>query len=744
MFNRLVVLSVVFTFSGGTLLSQSSAESRGDEASRPADTIRVYRLPEIVVTASRIARPYAETGRSVTVLQKQEMQSLVPLSAGEVLAQTEGAYVVGAGQNPGMLQSLFLRGAGNNQTALFVDDVRLTDPSSVNGALDLSELSLGGVERVEIVRGSHSTLYGSSALGGVVNLITEQPKQNGLGINTGLTGGAFGPHTSMFNQLLSLSYLHPTGVYAMGELNNASSRGLDATLDTVSTPGAFKKRDRDNFQKTDLFTKLGYADSRFNLHLSARTARQKADIDDGAYVDDDNYTLAFRRTLYTYGASYKPVDGFELKYVGGRSWMGRDAVDDSSVVDASGATDGLFAENHWSGSTISHELQLVTGPMDGARGILGFAEYTETMSSRSFLYWASSFGVYERTTSVPVQKSRTRSLFLHGELEGSAIHSSLVRFTLTGGVRFSRHSSFGEYTTFEINPAYRITDHGLLFGSITTGFNAPSLYQLYEQDPHYISGITLGNRQLRPERSISAEAGLRQDLLDGFTITAVAFQTVTGDAIEFVYLWDKNIGLDTLGNDWMRDDFRGSTYLNLGQQRTRGFEVSARYRGRVLEAVGQFTLLRGTISYSPEQINTAQTQGHHVQLYANGEFLTKSLSSTELVRRPRVTASIRLTCRVAEGFDTHLLIRYAGARPDVFYDSRRGPYGALATRSVARYTLVDLSQRIKVTDGLSVVARVENVFGTRYQEIHGFSTRGRGFYLNINYSASDALAFLAQ
>ena len=140
------------------------------------DYTKVYPMKEIVVTATRTDKDVNNVGRSVTLITNEQMKTSVYNNLAELLSRQEGIYVVGTGQNPGMIQSLFMRGANNNQTAIMVDDVRITDPSSPNNALDLKELSLTNLDRVEIVRGAHSTLYGSSAIGGVINLITKDRK----------------------------------------------------------------------------------------------------------------------------------------------------------------------------------------------------------------------------------------------------------------------------------------------------------------------------------------------------------------------------------------------------------------------------------------------------------------------------------------------------------------------------------------------------------------------------------------
>jgi vitamin B12 transporter len=79
-------------------------------------------------------------------------------------------------------------------------------------------------------------------------------------------------------------------------------------------------------------------------------------------------------------------------------------------------------------------------------------------------------------------------------------------------------------------------------------------------------------------------------------------------------------------------------------------------------------------------------------------------------------------------------VRYVGSRNDIFYDSKLGPYGALNTASVADYILADFSQRFSINDHLVILGRIENIFDTKYYEINGFTTRGRGVYISMRYS----------
>ena len=734
-----LLVALAVTATAQQRLSPVSMLSRSDDGrGERADTVRTYHLPEVLVTATRFDKNPSDVGRGVTVIPRDQVRALVFQSVGEVLAQHEGIYLVGIGQNPGMIQSIFMRGASNNQTTILIDDIRVTDPSAVNSALDLSELSFAGLDRVEIVRGSHSTLYGSSAIGGVVNIITQKSGLPGLHADAEMRGGVFGRGTSAFSQNLSINYTSPVGLYMSGEVSNSTVRGLDATVDTVTNLQAYKNRDRDGFKKRDLWGKVGFQNDKVDLYASFKNTRQTSDLDKTAYIDDDNYTLNFRRNLLTYGVSYKFADALNLKVVGGYSEMSRLAVDDSSVVDSRGTTDHTFFRGEWKGATLTNEIQS-DFRLPGVRGVIGAGLYEERMSSKSYFYSGSTFGAFESQSDLDTLQlhTTTTDVFAHVELSGALIRETLNKFALALGARMNNHSAFGTYTTYEINPSLKINGGALVYASYSTGFNAPSLYQLFAPERDFTTGMTRGNSDLQPEKSASYEIGFKQSA-GTMSFSVSYFHTIVENSIEYVYLWDKNIGIDTLGNDWLRNDFRGDTYLNVGRQTTNGIEISLSSQiSDRLWLSDNFSLVSGKLSYSPSEIKTGHTGEHHVQIYSNGAFLSTDVQSSELVRRPN-TANVSMTFAPIENLTLKLDVRYVGKRTDVYYDSKRGPFGALGAIPIDEYTLVDVSQRLALSDSFSVNARVENLFNVKYSEINGFTTRGRGFYLSARYALDSA------
>jgi vitamin B12 transporter len=588
-------------------------------------------------------------------------------------------------------------------------------------------------------------MYGSSAIGGVVNIITKKADKPGLAVDAAFTGGTFGDNTSLLTENVYLNYALKNGFYAGAEVLNENVKGLNATVDSVTTAGAYKHQDMsDGFDKLDWVAKAGFRNKHLDVYASFKQTHQLADIDKGAYRDDDNYTIDFKRNLITWGATYKPNDKLSLSYIAGTSSMKRTAIDDSSVIDAAGNFDRTYNKGIYEGKMMSNELQGNYG-IKGLNVVLGGGMYSEDMKvNTSYLYynaWGFPPGYVDLRTSTDSvgPQSSTLGFFLHADLGGELFSEKASFINLSGGVRMSQHSVFGSNLTYDITPSVKTGDGGLLYCSYSTGFNAPSLYQLYDAtryytwDTHYTNGLTRGNKKLSPETSRTFELGFKQHL-GNITLSAAFFNTEVKNVIEYVYLWDKNIGIDTLGQNWGRDDYRGDTYINLGTMTTQGVELGLNSQlSDKFSVAANLSLVSGKLKYRAGDIDTSQTHGDHVQVYGNGAFITgKDVETLGLSRRPS-TANISITYMPVKRIAVRADIRHVGARGDLYYESTLGPYGALGTVSVEQYSLLDLSVRAAIWKGLSANLRVENVFDKKYYEINGFTTRGRGVYLTLRY-----------
>src|SRR5512139_2465192 len=128
-------------------------------------------LDEVVVVATRLPVPAAKVGNSVSVLDRREIEASQAVAVSDLLASLPGVGVTRSG-GPGALTALRIRGAEADHTLVLIDGVQINDPASTGGGFDFGNLLVGDISRIEVLRGSQSTLYGSQAIGGVVDIVT--------------------------------------------------------------------------------------------------------------------------------------------------------------------------------------------------------------------------------------------------------------------------------------------------------------------------------------------------------------------------------------------------------------------------------------------------------------------------------------------------------------------------------------------------------------------------------------------
>lgn len=681
------------------------------------DSIRTTTLREVVISASRAEQPVIEAPRSVTVIHQPVIENAIYQSLGDLLKAQSGLYVIGANQTPGTNQNVFMRGSNSNQVAVLVDGVRITDPSSPNAAMDLSEISLANIERIEIIRGSHSTLFGGAAIGGVINLITKKNSRQGFHGGASLQGGMFEKRAWSFTENVNLAYGAKNGIYLNGSLFRQDVNGLDAS-EKSSIPNF--TADRDGFQKTDASIKTGFKDEVWDASIAFKRSHQYTEIDNGAFLDDDNSYLIFDRDLLQYNAAYRMNDRVSVSALGSFSASERFYENDSSRLNAT-TYDKAYATGTYYGTLQTHELHLkVTGKK--LQGLVGAGFYHEKMSFDNYFFYNLPDFPLELITNYDSLDTRTTTSYAFTQWG-----FDLNRFHFSAGTRLSWHTTAGNFLTFEINPSYALSDF-LVFGSLSSGFNAPSLYQLYDPSKTFTGYVTRGNASLKPERSLSVEAGIKKEFSRGSYVTFSAYETVVKNSIEYVYLWNGDKPLQEL--DYTDD--RGDTYLNLGKQTSRGLELDAFFRiTGALSLQGNLSWLRTAIEMEGDNIEELHTGGHHIQIYNLGTFLNARVEQVDLIRRPSLAGFARLSYQLHSDVSVGIGYRYTGKRFDATYDGSLGPYGALARINVEGYHLADVDAHWQAGKAIGFALKVENIFDEAYRELAGFQTRGRSVYLKI-------------
>jgi vitamin B12 transporter len=681
------------------------------------DSVRT--LDEVTITATRLEQPLIEVPRSVSVITRDAIEKSVYNSVGDLLSSEAGIYIVGAMQTPGTNQSIFMRGANSNQVVVMIDGMRITDPSSPNGAIDFSEISLTDVERVEIIRGSHSTLFGGSAIGGAINIITRKGGDTGFHGSALAQAGTYGDKSLAGSANVNLRFKLKNGFYISGSAFRQQVDGLNATEDTISTP-RFKAPDKDEFNKADLYFKSGYVNDRWDVFASGKFSDQRADIDDRAYDDDDNAYLDFKRTLIEYSADYKLIEGWKLSFSGSLTNSRRYMRNDSSLVNSDGDYDKTYIDGTYKSKIYNEEIVLNYSG-EKLKGVFGGGHYRETMDFQTF-YYSNAFGFpFESKVDYDSIDTSANTGFVFGQ-----ISVDVNNFNFKAGSRFSKHSRAGNFVTFEFNPSYRFVNT-LLYGSISSGFNAPSLYQLFDPSSGAEPSITRGNMNLTSEKSLSMEIGIKKEFNSGSHFTVSAFSSTIDNDIEYVYLWNKSTDVDELGFS----DYIGDTYLNISRQVTKGVELSGRFNAGKFYLQGNVTYMDGKITVRPEDISEAETGGHHVQLYNYGSFATSEVSVDRLARRPRFSAYSEAGYKIIPALTIYAAYRRTGSRNDVEYNGDLGPFGALSGKKVQGYDLFDAGLNYQINKHFTVHTRVENLTDRNYREIYGFQTRGRSGYIKF-------------
>ena len=695
----------------------------------------IYELDEIIISASKYEQLPQSVGRNVTVISQDEIQNTAYTNISQLLVQQQGLHMIGAGQTPGSLQQGFIRNANSNHSVVMIDGVRISDPSTNNNSIDLSELSLTGIKQIEIVRGSHSTLYGSSAIGGVVNIITKKEGTEGFNINAETKHGRFGEGTYATTNSLFANYSTEQGWYANVGANFQFTNGLDATIDTLSSNNNFNPQDQDDFNKFDLIGKLGYAANKYEFYASYRREDQRSDVDQGAYQDDSNAYTAFERDLFTFGGDVELSDRVAIEFQGAYSDLKRDFVNDSSLASANGNYDGIYTELNAEGALWENELKAIIDA-DHIRFVAGASASRQTMSTHNYTFSRSQFGVYESTTDLDSLglKEVIYNAYGHANINGGVLSEQLDPFSLGLGGRLVHHDEFGSHLTYEINPKLQLTESTLFYGAITSGFNAPSLYQLYSPSKGANSFTNRGNENLAPEKSVSYEIGWKQKVGNQFSFELSAFKTTVTDVIEYVYLWKGETSIENLSVSFPDSDYRGDTFINASEQQIKGVELSAKASiTSRLNINGNISLTRSTLAFAPTDVDPSYTGNNHVQIYESGQFVTQEKEIEGLTRRPSVNAFMSATFLATDQLRIKIDSRYVGARDDVYYSANLGPYGALDRSNISGYNVTNATVGYSISETLSTLLKVENIFNSDYQELNGYNTRGRGYFIKLQY-----------
>jgi vitamin B12 transporter len=477
-------------------------------------------LPETVVTATRIPTEASRLPAATTVITRQDIEERGWRTLAEALSSVPGMRLVQTG-GIGQQASAFLRGSNSRHVLVMLDGVPVNDPSEPNGAFNFGNEMLGDIERIEVVRGPGSSLYGSGAIGGVINMITRRAPMN-------TPGRAFGDLAAGTQRtvrgVLGLEATMPTYDYLIvGQ--SMSSRGHDATAPRIRS----NTGEREGFVGQAGTARLGWAPAEgARIEGILRWRENQAGLDNVPNEDPNNENRDRRL--------YGQVRG-EAELLGGawttglRAAVTEDRRRNVNLPDSLNPTrtDDLFRGTR---QVFDWGNRVRLGDLGGVEDFglaFGATHERETSDSQA---GAAPF----RT----VTDATARSTAFHAGVQGRV----LGRLDLSAGLRQDMAEDYEGFTSWRLGGVLAVPEaQSRVRLSAGTAFKAPSLYQRYGR----IGTFFRGNPDLSPERSFAWEAGTETDIplfgrSDGATFGMTYFDTRFRDLINF------NAAFSTLEN----------------------------------------------------------------------------------------------------------------------------------------------------------------------------------------------------
>lgn len=607
----------------------------------------------IIVTATRAPLRLDQLGASVTVLDRAAIDASQSVAVSDLLARTPGVTFTRNG-GVGTNTALRIRGAEAEQTVVVIDGVKLNDPSASSGQFNFAHLLVGDADRIEVLRGPQSIPWGSQAIGGVVNIVTAEPEA---------------PLEGSFD-------------VEAGSRQTAHARaGLGGLSGPVAWRIAGSRYTTDGISASTRRV-AGIAHDRDGYTNSGASARMRVEVADGINAD--------LRGVYSNGRNdFDSTNGDTYEYSTTKEAIGYAGLQADLF---GGRLRNRIAYAYTETDRDNFNPQLRVQRTFDAAGRNRRWEYQGTLAIAEG--WTALFGA-ERERSSMRTASPTNMIPnpvpVRGHVEINSLYGQLhvqpfAGLTVTGGLRYDDHDSFGHATQAGASLAWSL-NHGatILRASYGEGFKAPTIVQLYGE---------AGNAALRPEEAKGWDAGIEQRLLDGaLLLSATYYERDTTEQIAFI-------------------SCRGST--------------DPRCAGRSGASDGYFDNLRSAAARGVELAGAARL-GERLTLDANYTWTDTENRSPganlgkDLDRRPRHTAYAAATFLWPAKLSTTVAVRYAGRSFDNLANSF----------VLDDYTLVDLRALLPVGGGIEAFARIENLFEEYYETARNYGTLGRSAYAGL-------------
>jgi len=435
---------------------------------------KLQKLPEIIVTANRIKEPLKETTSDVTVITEKEIKKMNVEWVADVLRKLPDLYIKQYG-GPGKLTSIFLRTSTKSSDVLvMIDGIKVNSPTT--GDFDFSSLSVDEIERIEIINGPQSTLYGSEAMAGVINIITKKGKGKPR-INLSLEGGSYGTYKPAFNLsggTEKIDYRVTTFYYKNDGFSAYKDGDEKDGYKNAFISGKFGFRP---FKKLELEFLGRYYYDRSELDFGTEDGFNRC-LDDPDYIQRRHHLLISGKVKLNLTSNWKQVLTF------------------SRVKEIINTKDPNDTYKWWS-SKITPAIYI----LDWQHNFF---------LSKNFIFiigteYRKEKGKYESSTTYD-EDIENKAIYMNSKIK--LLNNNLI---LNGGIRYDNHQTFGEKTTYRIGFLYNIIPYALkIKANYGTAFKAPTLNDLFWPN----TGWAMGNLNLKPEKAWAWDARIEKNFLD--------------------------------------------------------------------------------------------------------------------------------------------------------------------------------------------------------------------------------------
>jgi vitamin B12 transporter len=527
--------------------SQLSAQQ-----TNPIEDTTSRTMDQVTLTASKYSVKTTETGKVVTVITHADLEKAGSRDLAQVITELGGVFINGYNSNAGKEKNIYLRGAKVDYTLITIDGVPVYDASGIGSNFDIRNIPVDNIERIEILKGSQGTLYGSDAIAGVINIIMKKGSTRPLSFSGSAHYGSFQTWkaTASFNGSYRLMD-YELG-YTHWQTNGYSEARKPANNTTVF--------DKDGFNQNNLHVNLGLQLSdHVRLQPFFRYNHNKAELDQDAFTDELDYTNEIKNTqtgIRSVISSGKNQLNIQYQY----NHTNRNNVEDSVK-----SRNGFYTYNqaiyiageHFGEAFIVHPFQNIklTAGADVRFSQTDYSPVQVPFPTKGY----SSDSVKQTQLGVY-----------------AALNYSKNHLNIEGGGRYNHHSEYGSNAAFNFNPSFLVRERLKIFGNISSGYKTPSLYQLFSE---------YGNRDLKPETSLNFEGGLQFYTTDkNTTLRGTYFRRKVTDVIAFFF----------------NPVTFSAYYINQDKQKDHGFEIDGTSK------IGSHLQLRAVYSFADGEITTLQ------------------------------------------------------------------------------------------------------------------------------------------